>query len=296
MPTRVGIVFIVLFWLATVGYVGYRDVWPRIVRDAAPTVWIDLTDEATQSVPVRWGLFRGETRVGTVNSQMHFDPVAEQFRFVTKYREFQVDVQPIRCIVPEMELTTLLDRSGQLRGQTLNGGLIAKLMGQELARGTAKIDCVVHDGELVGHCRLESDFFATIEEPLEATPVPDGQVLNPLQPVNRLRGVRAGLRWVLYENDPLGDAIANATKQVLKKKGISSTLFSPKPTERQSMIATVSDEPETIRTAKGDHRCWSIEVRGERGTATIWVRAADGFVMRQVAIVGGDSLRLERED
>lgn len=296
MPSRIGIVFILIFWLATVGYVGYRDVWPRLVRDAAPTVWIDLSDEATQTVPVRWGLYRGETRVGTMNSQMVFDTVSEQFRFVTKYREFQVDVQPIRCVVPEMELTTQLDRSGQLRGQTLHGMLIAKLLGQELARGTATIECVVRDGELVGQCRLESDFFPPIEEPLEATPVPDGQVLNPLQPVNRLRGVRAGLRWVIYENDPLGDAIANATKQVLKKKGLGSSLFAPKPTERQSMIATVSDEPEMIHTAKGDHRCWSIEIRGERGTATIWVRASDGFVMRQIAVVGGDSLRLEREE
>jgi hypothetical protein len=296
MPSTRGIAFIALFWLATVGYVGYRDVWPRLVRDAAPTVWIDLSDEATQAVPVRWGLFRGDVRVGTVLTQMNYDAATDQFRFVTKYREFQLDVQPIRCSVPEMELTTLLNRSGALCGQSMHGTLIAKYLGLKVATGTARIDCMVRDGELVGICRLDSEYFPTIEEPLEPTPVPDGQVLNPLQPVNRLRGVRPGLRWVIYANDPLGDAIANATAQVLKKKGVGSSLFTPKPTERKSMIATVSDVAEPLRTVRGDFQCWAIEVRGDQGTATIWVRASDGFVMRQVAQLNGETLRLERED
>jgi hypothetical protein len=296
MPSRGGIAFIICFWLATVGYVGYRDVWPRLVRDSAPTVWIDLSDEATQTVPVRWALYRNDARAGTVTTQMVYDAAKDQFHFQTKYRDFQLEVPPIRCVVPEMQQTTVLTRSGQLGGQSLNGTLIAKFLGQEVARGTARIDCVVREGELVGHCRLESDFFESIEEPLDPTPVPDGQVLNPLQPVNRLRGVRAGLRWMIYKHDPLGDALANATKHVLKKKGIGGMLFAPKPTERESLIATVSDTAETVKFSRGEQRCWTIDIRGERATMTVWVREADGYVMRQVANVGGETLRLERED
>lgn len=296
MPSLRGIALIVLFWLATVGYVGYRDVWPRLVRDAAPTVWIDLSDEASQSVPVRWGLFREGRRIGTVTTQMSYDAGPDQFRFVTRYRDFDVEIQPLRCLVPEMELTTILNRTGTLRGTTMNGTLIAKFLGQEMARGSARVECVVRDGELVGNCHLDSDFFTAIDEPLEPTPVPDGQALNPLQPVNRLRGLRPGLRWVLYEINPLGDALANATKQVLAKKGLGSSFFAPKPTERQSMIATVGDEPEPLRLARGEWNCWVVEVRGDRGTTTVWVRVADGFVMKQVAKSNGDTMTLVRED
>ena len=225
-----------------------------------------------------------------------FDAGSNLFRYVTKYRDFQVDVQPIRCLVPEMELTTILNRSGGLHGQTMSGTLIAKLLGQVMATGTARVECVVRDGQLVGNCHLESVFFPAFDEPIEPTPVPDGQVLNPLQPVNRLRGVRPGLRWVIYEVDPLGDAIANATKQVLAKKGLGTSLFAPKPAERQSMIATVSDAPELLKLKRGDFSCWTIEIRGDRGTTTIWVREKDGFVMQQVANAHGDIVRLEREE
>lgn len=296
MPSRAGIGFIVLFWLATVGYVGYRDVWPRLVRDSAPTVWIDLSDEATQSVSVRWGLYRNDVRAGTVTTQMVFDAASDEFHFQTKYRDFQVEVAPIRCVVPEMEQTTVLKRSGELGGQRLHGTLIAKSFGLEVARGTARIECVVRDGELVGHCRLESDFFDPIEESLEPTPVPDGQVMNPLQPVNRLRGVRPGLRWVIYKSDPLRDAIANATAIVAKKKGLGAFLLAPKAPERESLIATVSNETRILKLARGEYPCWTIEIRGERATMTVWVRASDGFVLRQDADDGSERLRLERED
>ena len=296
MPSRRGVAFIVLFWLATMGTVAYRDVWPRLVRDSAPTVWIDLSDEATQTVPVRWALYRNDVRAGTVSTQMVYDADRDEFHFQTKYRDFQVEVPPIRCLVPEMEQTTVLKRSGQLGGQRLQGTLVAKYLGLEVARGSARIECIVRDGELVGNCRLDSDFFQAIDEPLEPTPVPDGQVMNPLQPVNRLRGVRAGLRWVIYKTDPLRDAVANATAQVIKKKGFGAMFLSPKPAERESLIATVSDQTEILKLPRGEHRCWTIEIRGERATMTVWVRESDGYVMRQVANDGSEILRLERED
>lgn len=287
---------ILLFWASTLGYVGYLDIWPRLTRDSAPMAWIDLSDEASQSVPVRWGLYRGDSRSGTVTTQMVYDANRDHFHFVSKYRDFQVEVQPIRCLVPEMELKTTLNRAGQIHSQTMNGSLVAKFLGQEMGRGSARIECTVQNGVLVGNCHLESDFFDAIDQPLEPIPVPDGHVLNPLQPVNRLRGLRPGLRWVLYESDPLGDAIANATKQVLAKKGISSLLFTPKVQDRQSMIATVSDEPEKLQLKRGEFLCWTIEVRGERGITTIWVRESDGVVMQQTARASGETIRLERED
>ncbi len=296
MPSRFGTCFIVLFWLSTVGYVGYRDVWPRLFRDSAPTIWIDLTDEATQTLPVRWSLYRGNEQISTVSTQLIYDSNTDAFRFVTIYKNFQVEVPPIRCSVPEMEMTTIINRDGQLRGQNMKGSLIAKLLGQEMARGSATVESVVQNGELVGSCYLESDFFPNFTTQLEPTPVPDGQVLNPLQPVNRLRGVRPGLRWVIYSVDPLGEAISNATRQVLTQKGMGASLFAPKTAERESKIATVADAPVDLRIGQHVHSCWTIEVRGDQGTTTIFVRIRDGIVMRQEAVSNGDSLRLDRQE
>lgn len=296
MPGRRDIALIVSFWFATVGYVGYRDVWPRLVRDTAPTVWIDLSDEATQTVPVRWGLFRDGAKIGTVTTQMSYDAGRDAFEFTTKFRDYKEEFPPIQCVVPEMEQTTVLSRTGQLREQRMQGTLIANFLGREVARGTARIHCVVRDGELVGHCHLDSDFFDKFEEPLEPTPVPDGQVLNPLQPVNRLRGVKPGLRWIVHEINPLAEALDNAKRQVFAKKGLSSTLFAPKTTERESMIATVGDAPELLATKRGEVSCHVIEIRGDRGTTTVWVRVADGFVMKQVANSKGDAIALVRDE
>lgn len=295
MPSRRGVVVILLFWLATTGYVGYRDVYPRLFADAAPTVWIDLSDEATQALPVRWTLYRGEQRVGGVTTQMSPDAAADAFRFVTKYHgDLAVDIFGVSFRVPDYEMTMLLDRRGQLLAQKMEAAFAVKFFGLSRS-GTATVEGVVKDGQLTGACKLVAEDFGTVEEPLKPTPVPDGQMLNPLQPVNRLRGVKPGMRWVIYEINPMGEAIANI-KNFMLKKNLGTSLLSSESTEPDAMIATVGDRPEALKLKRGEHECWVIEVRGAHGTTTVWVRVRDGHVMQQVAKVEGDTMRLEREE
>lgn len=295
MPTRRGVALILLFWLVTVGYVGYRDVWPRLFADTAPTVWIDLSDEATQTVPVRWSLYRGDQRVGGVTTQMSYDAPADAFQFVTKYHgDLAVDIIGVNFKVPDYEMTMLLTRTGQLRAQKMSAGFAVKFFG--LSRGgTAAVDCVVDEGKLVGTCKLVAEDFGTVEEPLKPTPVPEGQILNPLQPVNRLRGVRPGMRWVICEVNPMGEAIASI-KNFMLKKNLGTSLLNSESTEQDAMIATVGDQPERVKLKRGEYDCWVIEIRGAHGTTTVWVRVTDGHVLQQVAKVEGETMRLEREE
>lgn len=295
MPTRRSVALILLFWLATLGYVGYRDVWPRLFADRTPAVWIDLSDEATQTVPVRWALFRGDARVGTVTTQMSYDAAGDVFHFATKYRgELQLEIFGLTFKVPEFEMTTTVNRAGQLRAQKMVADFQVRRFGLSLG-GTGTTDAVVRDGHLVGQCKLVADTLGTVEQQLEPTPVPDGQVLNPLQPVNRLRGVRPGMRWVIYEVNPLGEAVTGI-KDTMLKNGFGTALLSSKPAERASLIATVADAPERLKLKRGEFDCWVIDVRGDSGSTTVWVRVSDGYVMQQLAKLEGESMRLEREE
>ncbi len=295
MPTRWGVALILAFWLSTVAYVGYRDVWPHLVADAAPTAWIDLSDEATQAVPVRWELYRNDDRVGKVSTQMSYDAAADAFRFVTKYRgELGVELFGITFRIPDYEMTTTLDRGGRLRAQSMTATFAVKA-GPLSNTGTATTEGVVSDGILVGRCKLVANGFDAVDEALTPTPVPEGQVLNPLQPVNRLRGVRPGMRWVIYEVNPMGEAIAGIKDVIAKKLG-TSLLTGSTPKEQPAMIATVGDQPEMLSRPRGDAACWVIEICGPQGTTTVWVRVSDGSVMQQVAKLEGETMRLEREE
>ncbi|QEL13662.1 hypothetical protein [Limnoglobus roseus] len=295
MPTRRGVVLILIFWLCTVGYVGYRDVWPHLFADTAPTAWIDLSDEATQALPVRWELYRGDTRVGKVSTQMSYDASTDGFRFVTKYRgDLAVDLLGVAFNIPTYDMSTTLDRVGRLRAQTMSATFAVKTVLFSNG-GTATTEGVVKDGTLTGSYKLVAEGFDSVEGPLKPTPVPDGQALNPLQPVNRLRGVRPGMRWLIYEVNPMGEAIAGLKDTILKKMG-TSLLTGSEPAERPAMIATVGDRPEVLKLKRSEYDCWVIEVRGEHGTTTVWVRVSDGSVMQQVAKLEGETMRLEREE
>jgi hypothetical protein len=292
MPKRPGVVLIILFWLTTVSYIVYRDVLPQLFGDSAPRVWIDLSDEATQAIPIRWTMYRNGAQFGRVSTNMSFDAGTELFQYSTKYRELNIELETVKCTIPELEITTAVNRAGQLRAQGIKLQVQAKLKGIEIGSAHGIIESVVHENVLVGNCRLTSTLFPPIEQPLEPTPVPDGQVINPMQPVNRLRGVQPGMRFVIYEINPLGDALKIIEEAVIKKY-LQTTLFKSKPTERKSLIATVGDRPEALERKSGPVDCWVIDFRSDSGTSKVWVRVSDGQVLQQLASVSGETLRRE---
>jgi hypothetical protein len=117
-----------------------------------------------------------------------------------------------------------------------------------------------------------------------------GRVMNPMQPLNRLSGMRPGRRWAILQNDPLAEAIYALVGEVLKQTKIG--LPDRKPTE---LIAEVKRDPEPLDRPIGRVMCWVIEYRGDAPVARTWVSVEDGRVLRQEAFGMGD-LRLDRED
>lgn len=303
MPSRLGVGLIVLFWLATTGFLFDRDVLPRLRSDAPPAFRIDLADEATQTVPVRWTVWRGDTPVGTLNTKMEYRESDDTFAFVSQYRglrvEFDATQLKLRCDIPDLRLTVRVGRAGDLREQDMAGTLAGTALVGPVPLGELTADATltsrVVNGELVGRCVLKSP-LGDLDRPLDPVPVPAGQVLNPLQPVNRLQDVRPGRRWLVYEVNPVRDSLFQMVQGVLKEQA-KSTLLSLPPPGREPLIAEVRAEPEDLVRRKGEpHPCWVIEYRGEKATARTWVSVADGRVLRQEASGQGEALRLDREE
>jgi hypothetical protein len=290
MPSRLGVGLIVLFWLATTGYVVEREVLPRLGSDAAPAIRIDLSDEATQTVPARWSVWRGTEKVGSLTTRMEHVREDDTFQFISTYSQIRVEVAGVRFEAPQLTTTIRVGRAGDLRAQRVHGKLAARF-GPFDAAADLDADGTVRAGEL----RLASP-FGDQDEPLEPVPVPAGQVLNPLQPVNRLRDVRPGRRWQVYLSDPLADAAAALVRR-LAKSAPGGGLIPPAGGDRGPLLAEVAGRPELLARSRGEPvECRVIDYRGNGAAARTWVAVEDGKVLRQEATAHGDTLRLERED
>ena len=51
MPSRLSVLSIVLFWVATTAFVIRRDVLPRLFASGPPPVSVEVGDEASQLLP-----------------------------------------------------------------------------------------------------------------------------------------------------------------------------------------------------------------------------------------------------
>ncbi len=286
MPSPFGVAAVVVFWLATTAVVVKRDLWPRLFASGPPPIAIDLADEASQLVPVRWNVVRGSEKVGTLTTHMKHVDADDTFRFNNTYRKVALELAGVKVTVPELVSITRVTRAGTLREQGMEGRIVAAVGPVEL-EAHVKLKAEVVNGQLVGTVAVTAAGLGSFEKPLDPVPVPAGQVLNPLQPVNRLANVRPGLRWVVPEVNPLQDAAAALLK------GANVRL----PDRRAGdLVAEVADEPETLTVKGKPTPCWVIGYRGRDAVAKTWVRVSDGKVLRQEAFGFGERLALEREE
>lgn len=304
MPSRLAIVGIVAFWLAVTSYIGYRDVWPRYFSEAPPPIAIDLADEATQRAATRWIIYRGDTKIGSLSTRMEYQAADDSFLFINTYTKLTLEAgkagpASIEIDFPKLETGITVNRAGQLLHQYMSGDVRLLLGGIELGNGSAEVNGRVVEGMLRGRCLVRypsTNKVPNIDRELEPVPVPAGQVLNPMMPVNRLRDVTPGRRWVIREVDPLRDAIAILGKEILGQHKLGAGLGMPA-SENRELIAEVLGETEMVaQRIEAPVECRVIQYRSEQVTARTWVSVADGRVMRQEAALAGERLRFEREN
>lgn len=297
MPSRPAVVAVVLFWLGTVGYLGYTRVLPWLTAADAPAVTVSATDEASR-VKTRWVVTFNKQKAGSVTTELKADE-SDQYTFLAKYSEIKFEIAGFPVRVPTAATEVTVDRAGSLRRQSVSGSGVFSGFGAELT-ASATVTSVVTDGELRGRVQGEvPGLFKLDPTDLPPVPVPSGQVLNPMLPVNRLDGVRPGKRWTIRRVDPLGDSLKQLLTAVLKKNGIDSKLLGGADGGEELLAEVLSDTDDVpVRRNEEAIRCWVIVYRNKENkeAARTWVSVSDGRVMRQQATAAENTLRLDRDE
>jgi hypothetical protein len=292
MPSRLTTTAIIAFWLATTYWYVSRDLWPRLTAPAPPPYVIDLADEALrQAVPIRWSLWRNGKKVTPIRTSVKYDKFDDSFEMsasMSSVVEFELFGQTIK--IKKVEDNYRVNRAGQLLGfATTIGGSIQSYSFE------LQIDATVTKGEAQIRCRLESP-AGVLEPKVPPYPITQAGVFNPLHPVNRIQGVRPGMKWTLPLVDPVSDARWFAL-QALVPSELGQPLSQLTSSTTVKMLRAEVVGPKVLASSPPTNpvECNVIEYQGDGYSAKTWLRVSDGAVMRQEATVSGEELVLERE-
>ena len=285
MPARPYVLAIVVFWMALTSWLVRREVWPYFRSGEPPPYTIDLADEARQHAEaIRWNILRGGKVIGVAMTKVTYRDSDDTFELHNDIEKLDLGMSGL-LQVKGMKGLIRVSREGKLREIQADFGF--NFSG--LADVQAHVEGAVKDQYFTPRCRIVYVLGRGLADPgltnkeitLDPIPVPSSvSVLNPLHPVNRIAGLRHGQHWRMPLVDPLRDAVA----------GILGT----RPGLR-FLEADVLPESKTCLYNSKDWPCLVVEFRGEDMTARIWIREADGIVLRHEATVAGDELVLERQ-
>ncbi len=294
MPSRLITASIVLFWLTTVGWFGYREIRPILFPGDAPPFVIELADEVTSEFAgqirgpdVLWGVYRGDKRIGRAETRLRYFREDNTFEMETRL----VDVELLAIVqLAEMTNAYRLTRAGELRAIRMYGKLkIGKM------EGTATFTGEVRNGKLYRTGMLDfGSLGGKSEVKLEPIDAPTGSVLNPMHPVPRIKGLRPGRRWRMPILNPLGDAVEPALKAAFQSFDVKPPQLKL-PSGPKFLDAEVLSETATIKLDDKEYPCRIIEYRGDERPSRTYVRISDGAVMIQEAYALGEQITLRRE-
>src|SRR5438132_6858620 len=125
MPARHSVLAIIVFWLATLGWLFQRDFWPRWRGGDAPAFSIDLAYEAQKNAShTSWLVFRGDKRLGIIHTSVKYSSKDDTFELRTgplqigTAPQLEMDIGPLKIRVTEMNGMYRVTREGVLREMT----------------------------------------------------------------------------------------------------------------------------------------------------------------------------------
>jgi hypothetical protein len=301
MPPRLLVLAIVLFWIGTSAWLFQRELWPRLRSGEAPPFAIDLADETRpQSAAVRWTIIRGKSKIGVLETWTSYRKEDNTFELHSKIKSIYLGgIGPMRAKATNLESMYRVTQDGVLRATRIDGELQLLQFSAYLYL-TGKIDgrwFTPRGYVALGRKKEVSDKIQIPENEkiyldLERVPVSArGSVIDPLHPVNRIRGLRPGQRWQTPLIDPLADSFNG---MVQKEPALQALPMLKKSHGTPILYAEVLGGPRQIEYGGLYWGCLVIEYRGDDMTAHTWVRESDGLVLKQDALFWGDHLILER--
>lgn len=318
MPPRWLGSLIVLFWLATTGWLFWHDLWPKWRPGEPPPFQIDDVEEVQHKndtpMHVFWNVERqegthepypvfsaktwvahNEEDVYTFNARLDAtkDPRHRPF-YVGKIFRFRIDniisayrvnregqlraLEAMVTVRPDWEKSSPLGEIFRLPPAPAQNDPLSQQI--ELS-----IWGEVRARQFFAHCRAKSKL---VEQPMQFDlPAVDvsytGSVLMPLHPVNHIRGLRLGQSWHQPLVDPLRDAFAALP-------GFSGGVH--------WLNARVLPQPEMLKQDKGEISCLVIEYTNDENEpmGRTWVEQDSERVQQQEAILDDGRWIMKRED
>jgi hypothetical protein len=301
MPSRILVLGITIFWLAATAWFVTRDLLPHWSAGRAPPYSIDLSDEAVRQF-VQWRIERDGVSIGTLTTLLRAIEGTDIYELSAECRELPLIESTIpvlgRLLISARHYDDRIrvSRDGELRSMATTLDLAVQLGGGAEIIVHAEISAEVNGGKLDRRFHLSAPGWGDFEPALEPTEPIRGNILNPLNPIHRLQGIRPGQRWRQSVIAPQEEIIRAA---LTKLPGAGPAVLAFGSAEPRALDATVRAAPEFLETDHGSVECLVIDYRGEwngvEQSAQTWVRRDDGLVMRQQAMTAGRVLVLTRE-
>lgn len=294
MPARSFVLMITLFWIATTGWLFHRELWPRLRPGQPPPYSIDLADEALRRGPkIPWNVSWKEKKIGVVYTRIEYRPSDDTYELRSEAAKLDWGkVLPLFLQIRDLSGMYRVTREGQLRKIVADATIQWAMEPLHLLQGEvrAHVEGEVQNERFLPHGSVEMN-RTKIELPLEPVEVSSqGSVLNPLHPINRVRGLRLGQHWQMPLVNPLNDAL-----MALVKKDPGAELLLQGHTGVRSLQAEVLPQAKLLRWKGRDVPCLVIEYHGDELTARTWVREDDSLVLRQEFLAWGDQVVMERD-
>ena len=270
MPPRITIAAIISFWLGMTAWLIEREVVPMMLAEDAPSYKISLTDEIGTPL-VNWIVLSNGKRVGTGTSSIlaHED---HTYEFRSNLNLERVSIAGLA--IKRLESMYRVTEKGKLEamaakfnlstfGAKLNFGMPEVVEIQGEATGDELPLRLLIDGE-------ENKIIALGKIDLRR----QGNVVNSMHMVSRLRGLRVGQTWKI------------------------TFLKLPSPTGENSLSSLIAEvKSDRLPWNKREVACFKIEYY-QPGTEDIaartWVRKLDGLVLQQQAHELGFELTMQR--
>ena len=297
MPARPLVLAIVFFWVATTGWLFYRELWPHLRSGQPPPYTIDLADEARLSgAPISWSVFRGSKKIGDAQTFIDYRESDDTFELHSKATLNWGQIGPLFVKFKNLSSMYRVTRDGRLREIVADveiqiGGF--GLMGLLQTTTKAHVGGEVKDRRFIPYGWLVWD-GNPIPLPLEPVEVPaQVSVLNPLHPIDRIKGLQKGWQWQMQLLNPLNDSL-----MALLNKDPGAELFLRSRTGVQTLRAEVLPDTQVLHWRNHDVPCLVIEYHSDDLTARTWVwqdNEDNGRVLRQEASFWGDNVVMVRD-
>jgi hypothetical protein len=290
MPPRFITWAILLTWLATCGWLFYREILPRFQTDGPPEFFQPNFSDEVRSSALRWVIFQDRKRIGTpAAARDKSGSGTSQFRR-RKDRTFELSCEfdfnnqvPLRILTLQVWKITSAYRVG-LKGELHE--LAAEMVMEDISEKKPKpvkvtVNGQVEDGQFTPRFRLGGwgPLDRTMTLPTVAVPA-NASFLNPMHPLEKVPGLFEGRRWRMPLVDPIGDAVKAWLKVDVGMRYLNAEVSSG-----------------TLSWEKKDTPCWVIDYREDgrsRIVARTWVRKTDAQVLEQEAEFNGIRLRMVR--